>query len=1101
MTQSVDRERDEEWGIKLDESRVIKEFSYHYITSEKYDENQSISEKDYFRNSNFKAKTASSNQDLLNRQSYRHHSQKIQYFGQVNDVKTSTSPKQTESAKRESNMFQKISGKVQKKSSKGIIIAKGSTVRTYRRDNSKPPISKDKNIVIERRLVQSDSEALLYDTCSDVEDKLVFNREKPETSSDEERDEEVAAVLAKENNFPNAVFDSVKSPYKNCSSIDNLNISYKETGRDQVNSDICLSLINHEKNLSTSTDMNSDILEENYMPMTPRKKSSCAPKNEVLHSRSNSASHTLIIENLLGSSEESPYVEMTQSRPREISMASDSSFIQRKSDEKHEICDLNVDAERYCEIGKGKDMQYEMIYNASTLQEPLYMEVPSVKEKHDENSPFTLINESESILEFNKQKSMKENITQLKMTSRPSLPDILNTTAPAGSGRSDSSDADDEASKDLDSLDAPRHPRFSLSDTFRPASYYLGASLGDRAIIALNTEHQDSSDSDLVSPPPIPNSSPPLDDLETSMDSTIVNKESPTSNLNIESSNIYSNEMFLRADAKEFLSPYKMNKAVRNPNTNLYEASSEESVNYDSRQKRLKRRPLSADILSSLQDINFGMPTSNGELKTNNCSHETLVDTLNDRDHLDIDSEQLIKLHKLNNKDLEHFLSMTEEDLYNEQGHHECGSDMRYKSNTYIIREQIYSNRTSPIKIDLKSIQNQYENLPPGNSDCKYFIDKYTCKENRESFNEKYFGVKEATEINAHSNEQQNAPYYYSDLLKIDAKNFHEYDKNRWEEHISSDCERNSTSVGDKAFSKIPNYNQYNDSDSQKSMQGSNETFKEHKKPDGNSNMKKINNDSKNYFSYSSNKGCHTIRKNNNKMFLPQDVESPAPHRTRSLEGLIDNHVSGSINMSSHLFQINSCNSGKNQSEKSGREKRNTVTSKNEVEPNQDIWDEDTLWRENLRKVSIRHTRSLEDLDRKDGLQDSSSVNKVSGDSKAYENLKVTFVPENPNQAHKELRHCFSQNSARYQVERIPDGTENHETSKNIESECRKSNCEQKTLKEPPDVNNLSFEIDREKLRQWDLMSSAPAMLSSNRAIIKPITERKPNATSGSLPG
>ncbi|XP_060866938.1 uncharacterized protein LOC132942509 isoform X4 [Metopolophium dirhodum] len=76
------------------------------------------------------------------------------------------------------------------------------------------------------------------------------------------------------------------------------------------------------------------------------------------------------------------------------------------------------------------------------------------------------------------------------------LPDILKSSTNINSSiKSDSSDADDEASKDLDSLDTPCHPRFSLSDTFRPASYYLGA--------ATNEDTHDSSDSDLVSPPPM----------------------------------------------------------------------------------------------------------------------------------------------------------------------------------------------------------------------------------------------------------------------------------------------------------------------------------------------------------------------------------------------------------------------------------------------------------------------------------------------------------------------------------------------------------------------------------------------------------------------
>jgi hypothetical protein len=86
-----------------------------------------------------------------------------------------------------------------------------------------------------------------------------------------------------------------------------------------------------------------------------------------------------------------------------------------------------------------------------------------------------------------------------------------------GGDKSDSSDADDEASKDLDSLDTPSNPRFSLSDNFRPASYYLGAS-------QTVPEFQDSSDSELVSPPPIPTSPPPLEDLDNTDESISTNQ-------------------------------------------------------------------------------------------------------------------------------------------------------------------------------------------------------------------------------------------------------------------------------------------------------------------------------------------------------------------------------------------------------------------------------------------------------------------------------------------------------------------------------------------------------------------------------------------------
>ncbi|KAL1493065.1 hypothetical protein ABEB36_011202 [Hypothenemus hampei] len=134
---------------------------------------------------------------------------------------------------------------------------------------------------------------------------------------------------------------------------------------------------------------------------------------------------------------------------------------------KKNILDLSEE-NHYVEMSRGVDsalmdpndqQQYEMVCFSEGKIEPVYMEVPKKSQE---------------------------------------LPDILQSMKE----KSDSSDADDEASKDLE---LSGQPKFSLSDTFRPASYYLGVS---KTIAEL----QDSSDSELMSPPPIPANSPPLDD-------------------------------------------------------------------------------------------------------------------------------------------------------------------------------------------------------------------------------------------------------------------------------------------------------------------------------------------------------------------------------------------------------------------------------------------------------------------------------------------------------------------------------------------------------------------------------------------------------------
>ncbi|KAJ8939957.1 hypothetical protein NQ318_006138 [Aromia moschata] len=174
------------------------------------------------------------------------------------------------------------------------------------------------------------------------------------------------------------------------------------------------------------------------------------PKKNVLGPRSSTNSEATVIFNDI-ENDENHYVEMTQN--------ADASLLASSSNNS----EIN------------EQQPYEMVCFTESRLEPVYMEL-KVPEKNSD---------------------------------KDALPDILMGPKRKKSGvnKSDSSDADDEASKDLDSLDTPSQPRFSLSDTFRPASYYLGCkSVCTRISRQLRLE--------LVSPPPIPSSPPPLDDLD-----------------------------------------------------------------------------------------------------------------------------------------------------------------------------------------------------------------------------------------------------------------------------------------------------------------------------------------------------------------------------------------------------------------------------------------------------------------------------------------------------------------------------------------------------------------------------------------------------------
>jgi hypothetical protein len=310
-------------------------------------------------------------------------------------------------------------------------------------------------------------------------------------------------------------------------------------------------------------------VEEHYMPMTPSKKAVLAP-DAFGSTRSPSASQTVILENILGGGacEESSYVEMTDGVVRSLLATEPNCSLSSKLDlNKITSSDstptyATPESPRYCEIdsnrkeNSGVTSHYEFLYKASTQYEPVYMEVSPLIEplKVRDNFDVTETPQGEggekkensdvcnTQVSSDKSKCGEEEGVEAVPPTPPrtSLPDILNSSSTSAQQKSDrdSSDADDEASKDLDSLDTPRHPRFSLSDTFRPASYYLGASsVTDRALMVLGSiatstvEQQDSSDSDLVSPPPIPTSPLPLDDFDISLEphtaSLGVKKQSP----------------------------------------------------------------------------------------------------------------------------------------------------------------------------------------------------------------------------------------------------------------------------------------------------------------------------------------------------------------------------------------------------------------------------------------------------------------------------------------------------------------------------------------------------------------------------------------------
>ncbi|XP_032295180.1 uro-adherence factor A isoform X1 [Drosophila virilis] len=221
--------------------------------------------------------------------------------------------------------------------------------------------------------------------------------------------------------------------------------------------------------------------ESHYLPMTPKKVELGQPGTLSLIAMHAEEEEAATQQQQQQEEEENHYVEMTKNLNDE---------------------DNRSNYEIMCIASQVTSTSMSTSQSSSRVHtEPVYMELAGAvavaatagEEAHCSSGRSTL-----------KKKSKK----CTKKRAGKDMPDILKPTK-SSLAASDSSDADDESSKQQ--LEAKRlrsRTRFSLSDTFRPASYYLGAST------PLNN-YAESSDSEILPPPPIPDSPPPMEQLKT----------------------------------------------------------------------------------------------------------------------------------------------------------------------------------------------------------------------------------------------------------------------------------------------------------------------------------------------------------------------------------------------------------------------------------------------------------------------------------------------------------------------------------------------------------------------------------------------------------
>lgn len=933
-----------------------------------------------------------------------------------------------------------------------------------------------------KRCVFSDTETLLYDTSSDTEDKkqepdpsILSSLRKSENrrivdelTEEEDRDEEVAAALSRRERFFSSCRDSGRkrdsdyvsrgkrlpkllavtaenSPSSDIETVITpgyVRFTLTESIAPIENSDsICSTPTierikdNLEKTLPKENlikklpevSKEEENCEGHYMPMTPSRRIS-APSSDK--SRSNSSLHSF----LFGVEAEETYVEMAENSAPTVFLEPNKSSLSkiRKSYSEQ-------DAPRYCEVsGNNSTPHYDFLYRSNMIREPEYMEVNTLLEILKEQDE-KLKEQKNAVGTKPAAKSGQDFVPPTP--PRSALPDILNSSTGQQNAKSDSSDADDESSKDLDSLDIPRHPRFSLSDTFRPASYYLGSAINDRDrnIIRLPNpnENHDSSDSDLVSPPPIPTSPSPLEDLDTSLETE--------RSLEIRPQNM----------SKFKLGDKDGGKKLWNVSPNLQDSENMEES------KKKKRRPVSEDMLDTLEEADqffYEKPlvfteldsagSRNGLALDDECGEINLDQYLEELQLNGSVSAQLYpenfseNIYKSSEKEINKNLmskenlnkvNTTEKSLLkmsyandynkiNDEPTHErskSAEEVQYENLQTLFPPpppELYesSNEQSDRESSLAIYRNSaFPEVPPPDNYCDVYEpgEKSKVCFDPDTLQHQVPSGDGSPARNVASLENQGAPYYYSDIIKNDDadlvnSNAHKIvscmrghlgdhrhqtlNNQRDNVQEANPCVKRND-IGRKVNPISQNYlsvmgNQSNELDEMQKITAELRTTSAHfmgaADKSGTVDVRNI---------YESDtlqrRKCSTPQVNEIRARTPDWHHSQGVARNLYPQGLKDKSsgsevksnfsstkffspaqqrarsrsMEGLLNDTSHFRETDS---GEMSNERMTSNPSNfSNPSRNHPYEGDDFWDKDALWRESLRKVSLRHTRSLDNLD------------------------------------------------------------------------------------------------------------------------------------------
>ncbi|CRK88820.1 CLUMA_CG002653, isoform A [Clunio marinus] len=794
------------------------------------------------------------------------------------------------------------------------------------------------------------------------------------------------------------------------------------TEQDETSCEELLTPVNTLKSIDNSF----DISEGHYLPMTPKKAilSSSASETSIL---------AMDILNSIRSStdaiEENPYIEMSSG-----------------------MSEMSVEKQV-------SPYELVMVSGKKSGSEPLYMELSqNAKEKTEKKSP------NDGKIATKKRHTEK---SSSRIKKRHDLPDILKQSQQSFKS-DDSSDADDEdVSKEP--LTMKSRTRFSLSDTFRPASYYLGASTSSSIHKNLPlAECLDSSDSEIVAPPPIPTSPPPLDSEEifSSENFNTIKRNSTTSNEIIHHRTMSASSVPLsdrhsdvnrtsRLSLQDQLFKQQQHDAAATgylnlpqfeklKNAKLFSTASNCSINTDDGSNtssdfdlynkiKLQSPSISADSLNQSQSSLTESPRPR-PLPLSDDSLFKLEDEQNANEKLDH------YLNKLETSDL--LFSKEQTTWLTENLRHMPGGSMdptalHYENINMIEQQQkkgamyydsledVSNKELQPLKEKNLSIHDALHDDEMKNKNYDNAVETSLDADGSSTI----FDMTQPSHSRNNSNLSDSAPYYYSDLTA---------------DTIQKLNNQRDVQVG----KKNPNYishiqNLINNTNKQQLTS----ILKDQAE-------KEQGIDSRNLYE----SGSGRLQKLVNKDEPTTSFASINYYHEKNTN--VDGNVSTSIDNLLYSMPPKSDNLDAS------------------IADCDQLWEEDAIWCESLRRVSQRHARSLDDLDRIESL--SSAATKAARISDADRQWGISSSSS-------------AERKSRTKITRdVTYVNEDHQRTltkkkKNIEVPKMDENDVYVQLACAPNAMSDVYEIlrddgsniDRENIRQWDLMSSGLVKSSS----------------------